>query len=82
MKVIDALLWFGAKKQSEVLLRAISTRKSEKRGLIKSVVDFVKHAEECLYEDLDNEYYECEPDLNCLFEKMLEKHQEEFVLIE
>jgi hypothetical protein len=80
--VADALKWLGAKSQSEVLLKAVAIKETEKRGFINSVHDFVTRAKEGQYETLDTEYYRCEPDIIHLFHDMLEKYQNEFVIVE
>ena len=81
-EVVEALIWLGAKNQSEILLKAIATRRKEKRGFIKNVFDFVRRAEEGKYDILDNEYYECEPEVTLLLEEMLRKYQNEFITVE
>lgn len=80
-EVVEALIWIGAKRQSEILLKALAIRKTEKRGFIKNVFDFVSRAKEGKYDILDIKYYECEPDITHWFKKMLGKYQSEFVLI-
>lgn len=81
-QVIDALKWLGANSQAEILLKAVNIQNDENRDIIKSVNEYVSRANECLYDDLDNEYYDCTPDLTCLFGELLKKHQGEFILLE
>ena len=80
-QVSDALKWLGANSQSKILLQAISIRETENRGLIETVDEYVDRASEGKYDTLDNEYYECEPTVTRLFEKLLEEYQNEFVIM-
>ncbi|MCL2624034.1 MAG: DMP19 family protein [Planctomycetaceae bacterium] len=81
-EVAEALNWLGAKSQSEILLKAVAIRKTEKRGIIKNAFDYVVRAKEGKYDALDTEYYNCEPNMNLLFQDLIEKYQNEFVIIE
>ncbi len=81
-EVIDALNWLGANSQAEILQRAVNIYYSKARGFIRSVLEFVNTARTGEYDVLDNEYYNCKPDMAQLLEKLLTMYQNEFVVIE
>ena len=80
--VADALEWLDATSQSKILLKAVSIRNTEKRGFIKDAFDYIVRAKEGQYDAMDEEYYACTPDITHLFHTMIEKYQNEFVIIE
>ena len=76
-KVVKALRCFGARAQARILKRAIALRKSETRGAVRTVAEFVERAWEGVYDKLDDKYYGCKRDVVTLLEKAQAKHEDE-----
>ncbi|MCP4590456.1 MAG: DMP19 family protein [bacterium] len=76
---IRALNHLGAQAQSDVL-RAASTRyESQTREEIGSVREYVAAALEGEFDDLDQAYYACDPELATILQTFLDANEQEFI---
>jgi len=80
-ETIESLGKLGAEKHREILIRAKKLFLSKNRKPIESVQEFVDEALEGEYEELDNEFYEIEPDLSELLQRHLKENTDLFVEI-
>ena len=76
-EVINALIFFRANTQAEILAKAVAIRMAEKRGQILSNDEYVYRAKEGKYDSLDNEYYKCKPDVSQLLENAFDDYEGE-----
>lgn len=78
-ETIEALEQIGAHPQAEVLSRALRHRRSEARGPIRSVKEFIRVALSPSYQALDRDFGGCKPEIGDLLKQYLEEHETSFV---
>lgn len=82
-ETIKALESIGASCQMEILKEAKNViNESSKQKPITSADEFVERALEGDYEELDNKFYECQPEIADLLEKYVRENIGEFIEIE
>jgi hypothetical protein len=74
-----ALEAIGAAAQGEVLSRAVERWNQRQRHRIKTVEEYVATALQGEFDDLDNAYYECRPEITELLRLYLDSHFDEFI---
>jgi hypothetical protein len=77
-----ALTKLGAQQQTKILSKAINILLTKEIPQIESVQEYVDEALEGKFDDIDSEYYSCEPTIQDLLEKYLANYEEEFILTE
>ena len=77
-----ALTKLGAQSQANVLSKAINILLTKGISKIETVEEYVDEALEEKFDDIDSEYYSCEPTIQDLLEKYLENYEEEFIITE
>lgn len=77
-----ALTKLGAQSQTTVLSKAINILLTKGISKIESVEEYADEALEGKFDDIDSEYYSCEPAIQDLLEKYLENYEDEFIIIE
>ena len=75
---IHALAVIGANKQADILTEAKKVLDQKGIADINTVEDYVAEALEDKFGDMDEAYYECQPDVASLLEAFISKHEDEF----
>ena len=69
-----ALTKLGAQSQTNILSKAINILSTKGISNIESLEEYIDEALEGKFDELDSEYYNCEPTIDDLLEKYLEKY--------
>ena len=80
-EIINSIEIFGAINHAKLLKKAVEIYFNKKRTKIENVENFIAEYQNEEYQNLDNEYYAIEPDMNYYLNKYLEKYQDEFIEI-
>jgi hypothetical protein len=79
---ISALRTVGAEIYLPILLEAVRRWKSQPRGKLETVEEFVMAGLTREFEDLDRAYYEMQPPMIQVLEKYLSLNQSDFIILE
>ena len=75
-----ALKQLKADSQAKILTKAINVLINIGIPKIERVEEFVEEALEGKFDEIDSEYYDCEPTIHDLLEKYLEEYEEDFII--
>ncbi|HLL61342.1 MAG TPA: DUF4375 domain-containing protein [Candidatus Nitrosocosmicus sp.] len=80
-KTLIVLEEIGFTEQSKILKKAIAVYKktNPNEDKVETVEEFIEEALEGVFDEIDSEYYACDPDMNELLEEYLKEHVYEFI---
>jgi hypothetical protein len=78
---LEALKIIGSNEQLTILSSASKQYLLQKRTHPQTVDEFVAVALGDEFENFDNQYYNCDPDMNSYLEKYIQNYTNEFVII-
>jgi len=80
-EIINSIEIIGAQEHAKVLKRAVEIYFKMNRTKVENIEKFISESLQKDYQNLDNEYYAIDPNMNYYFKEYLKKYQDEFIEI-